>query len=72
MSRWNPSDNRGIRYLIGSEYLRAGAAKKAQKVFKTEASSYPPYRYEAALLEIISGRMVQAATILRRAFIDTL
>lgn len=68
--RWNPSDNQGIRYLIGSEYLRAGAVKKAQKVFKSEASSYPPYRYEAALLEIISGRMVQAATILRRAFID--
>lgn len=70
MLRWNPSDNQGIRYLIGSEYLRAGAAKRAQKVFKTEADIYPPYRYEAALLEIMSDRMVQAATILRRAFID--
>lgn len=70
MLRWNPGDNQGIRYLIGSEYLRAGNEKKAQKIFKTEAGSYPPYRYEAALLEIMSGGMVGAATILRRAFVE--
>lgn len=70
MLRWNPGDNQGIRYLIGSEYLRADSDKKAQKIFKAEANSYPPYRYEAALIEIISGRMVQAATILRRAFVE--
>jgi tetratricopeptide (TPR) repeat protein len=68
--RWNPSDNQGIRYLIGSEYLRTGNEKKAQKIFKQEADSYPPYRYEAALVEIMSGKMVEAATILRRAFIE--
>jgi tetratricopeptide (TPR) repeat protein len=70
MLRWNPSDNQGIRYLIGSEYLRTGNEKKAQKIFKQEADSYPPYRYEAALVELMSGRMVEAATILRRAFIE--
>jgi tetratricopeptide (TPR) repeat protein len=70
MLRWNPSDNQGIRYLIGSECLRSGNEKKAQKIFKQEADSYPPYRYEAALVEIMSGKMVEAATILRRAFIE--
>lgn len=67
--KWNPSDNQGLRYLIGSEYLRAAATPKAKKVISSEAESYPPYRYEAALMEIVDGRFIEAATMLRRAFV---
>ncbi len=68
--KWNPNDNQGVRYLIGSEYLRAGATAKAKKVISGEAESYPPYKYEAALIEIVAGRFVEAATLLRRAFVS--
>src|SRR6188768_152525 len=49
---WDPNDNQGIRYLIGSEYLRAGEAAKAERVFTDEAANYPPYYYEHALLHL--------------------
>lgn len=49
MLAWNPDDNQGIRYLIGSEYLRVGETGKADRVFADEAAHYPPYHYERAL-----------------------
>ncbi|NTF98287.1 tetratricopeptide repeat protein [Rhizobium rhizogenes] len=69
MLKWNPNDNQGIRFLIASEYLRAGDASRASRILKKEADHFPPYQYEAALIEIAAGRMVSAATALRRAFI---
>ena len=69
MLKWNPNDNQGIRFLITSEYLRAGEATRASRILKKEGDHFPPYQYEAALIEIAAGRMVQAATTLRRAFI---
>ena len=47
---WNPDHNQGIRFMIGSEYLRAGEEEKAESFFVTEAAEHPPYRYELALL----------------------
>lgn len=69
MLAWNPSDNHGIRYLIGPEYLRAGAIEKAHAIFEANAAHYPPYRYELALLLIREGHLQEAATQLRHGFL---
>ncbi len=45
----NPGDNQSVRYLLGSEAMRAGDHEYARKVFEEEADSYPPYFYELAL-----------------------
>ncbi len=70
MLAWNPNDNQGIRYIIGSEYLRAGDEDKAGAVFEAEGANYPPYRYELALLLLRQGKHTAAATSLRHGFID--
>lgn len=67
--RWNPSDNQGLRFLIGSEYLRAGDHAKAARFFRDEAGNYPPYHYEAGLLHLLQGDRITAATSLRRGFV---
>ncbi len=69
---WNPSDNLGIRYLIGPEYLRALKFEAAEAVFEANAAEYPPYRYELALLFLMSDNPVAAATSLRRGFVENL
>ncbi|WP_455296557.1 tetratricopeptide repeat protein [Brucella pituitosa] len=67
---WNPNDNQGIRYALGSEYFRAGDVEKARSIMGREAASFPPYHYELALMDLIAGRYVKAATHLRRGFIE--
>ncbi len=69
MLSWNPDDHQGVRFMIGSEYLRAGRDDRAGSFFRTEAG-YPPYRYEMALLLLRRGRRVEAATSLRRGFVE--
>lgn len=64
----NPADNQGVRFLLGSEALRAGDFDHARSVFEAEASGYPPYYYELALTHILCNEWVQAATALRRGF----
>lgn len=68
--RWNPDDNQGFRFLIGPDYLRSGKTTKAANLMKKEADHYPPYQYELALIDLIAGRAVPAATQLRRAFMS--
>lgn len=68
MLRWNPNDNQGLRFIIGSEYLRAGDTAKAARIFETEAAQYPPYYYEAGLLHLMKGDRIAAATSLRQGF----
>ena len=70
MLAWNPDDNQGIRYIIGSEYLRAGHEEEARSFFETEAAGYPPYRYELALLLLRRGMHATAATSLRLGFVE--
>ena len=60
--RWNPNDNQGFRFVIGSDYLRSGNNTKATRIMKKEADHYPPYHYELALVDFIAGRNVPAAT----------
>lgn len=68
MQAYSPNDNQGVRYLLGSELLRAGDHGQAQKVFAAEAEGYPPYFYELALTHILNGEWIPAATALRRGF----
>ena len=65
---YNPNDNQGVRYLLGSEYLRLGETDKARALLEAEAAHYPPYHYELALLHQEAGNWVAAATALRRGF----
>ncbi|WP_026622771.1 tetratricopeptide (TPR) repeat protein (plasmid) [Ensifer sp. WSM1721] len=69
MLAWNPNDNQGVRFLIGSEYLRAGMTAKASGIFRNEADQYPPYHYETGLLHFQAGNLIAAATSLRRGFV---
>ncbi len=69
MLAWNPSDNQGVRLLIGAEYLRSGKTAKALSIFKKEAHHYPPYHYERALLHFMKGDHIAAATSLRHGFV---
>lgn len=69
MLSWNPDDNQGIRYLIGSEYLRAGKVGEAQIRLLANADDYPPCQYDLALLQFRQGKYAAAATSLRRGFI---
>lgn len=64
----NPNDNQGVRYLLGSEALRAGDYDRAQAAYEAEADSYPPYFYELALCHMLREDWVAAATALRRGF----
>ena len=68
--RWNPNDNQSVRLSIGSEYLRAGHRTKAGKVLREHADEYPPYRYELGLLHLQKQKWAEAATSLRRGFVD--
>lgn len=65
----NPGDNQGVRFLLGSELLRAGDIAQAQQVFQAHAHDYPPYHYELGLSYIMEGNWTAAATALRRAFV---
>ncbi|MEO7495872.1 MAG: hypothetical protein ABIV04_13105 [Massilia sp.] len=65
----NPSDNQGVRFLLGSELLRAGDHDRAKTVFDAEGFGYPPYSYELALIHMLKENWVAAATALRRGFV---
>lgn len=65
---WNPNDNQGVRFLIGSEFLRVEKFSEAEAFFRDNAADYPPYRYEIGLLHILREEWVEAATSLRQGF----
>lgn len=65
----NPNDNQGVRFLLGSEALRAGDYDRARRVLMSEANWYPPYFYELALCHLLNGDWIAAATALRRGFV---
>lgn len=69
MLAYNPNDNQGSRYLLGSEVLRAGDKERAATIFDEYANDHPPYCYELTLLHILNKDWVKAATALRHGFI---
>ncbi|MDE0242652.1 MAG: tetratricopeptide repeat protein [bacterium] len=68
MLMWNPEDHQGVRFVIGSEYMREGEDEKAMSYFES-GMGYPPYCYERALLLLRQGRFVESATSLRLGFV---
>lgn len=70
----NPNDNQGVRYLLGSEMLRAwrfGTVEQRHRVvaiLEEHADTHPPYWYELGLAYLQQERFVEAATALRRGF----
>ncbi len=64
----NPNDNQGVRYLIGSEALRADEYRRAGELLAAHAPDYPPCWYELGLLHTTLGKWLPAATALRRGF----
>jgi tetratricopeptide (TPR) repeat protein len=68
MLAFNPNDNQGVRFLLGSELLRCGEAQRARAVIEAECGNYPPYHYELALLHLQDAEWMPAATALRRGF----
>lgn len=64
--RWNPSDNQGVRLLMGDLKLMAGDYPGAMKAFLKEAPNAPTMWYSAALIAFINQDFVKACTYLRR------
>ena len=67
---WNPNDNQGIRYLIGSVYLRAGKLDEAGTALDLEGDLDPASLYDLGLLLLIRRQHMAAATALRHGFIE--
>ncbi len=70
MLRFNPRDNQGVRFLVGSGLLRLGQISSARRYLAKAAESYPGCRYDLALLDYIGGSDVAAATTLRWGFVE--
>ncbi|EJP0458787.1 bacterial transcriptional activator domain-containing protein, partial [Escherichia coli] len=47
---YNPEDNQGTRWLLGSELLRTGDHERAFRVLNEYADEFSPYWYELGLL----------------------
>jgi tetratricopeptide (TPR) repeat protein len=62
---WNPSDNLGVRLVIGDACLMLGMVQKARTYFENIMEYYPPAAYSLALLEYNKGRHIEAVTALR-------
>lgn len=65
---YNPEDNQGTRWLLGSELLRTGDHERAFRVLNEYADEFSPYWYELGLLHFLNGELVKAATAFRRGF----
>ncbi len=70
MLRFNPSDNQGVRFLVGSGLLRLGQVASARRYLAKAAEGDPGCRYDLALLDFIGGSYVAAATSLRWGFVE--
>ena len=66
--RWNPNDNQGARFYIGSEHLRCGEIDAARRELEHAADIYPPCLFDLGLLHFQQGEHARAATWLRRGF----
>lgn len=65
----NPDDNQGVRFLLGSQTLRAGDLKRAQELLAAGLGDGAPNWYELALCHLLRNNVVAAATMLRKGFV---
>lgn len=63
---WCPSDNLGIRMLVGDISLMTGDSKGAMKSFLKEAASSPAHWYQAGQIAFRDKDFVSACTYIRR------
>ena len=63
---YNPEDNQGARWLLGSELLRTGDHERAFSVLKEHADEFSPYWYELGLLHFLNGE-----NVLNRVLMDS-
>jgi tetratricopeptide (TPR) repeat protein len=68
--KWNPDDNQGIRFIIGSELLRDGKITSARVWLERSVDDYPPSRYELGLLHFREKGFAEAATAFRLGFVE--
>lgn len=68
MMALDPDDGPGVRFLLGSQYLRVREPVKARFLLEAWADRYPPCAYDLGLLYFRENRFRDAATQLRRAF----
>ena len=69
MLAWNPWDNQGVRYLLGSALLRAGRLDEARAPLVEFRDGDPSLQYDLGLLRLIEGEFRAAATSLRHGFV---
>lgn len=63
---WCPTDNLGVRYLLGDIALLQGDLKVAMKEYLKEAPNSPENWYQAALISFRQEDYVSACTYVRR------
>lgn len=63
---WCPSDNLGVRMLLGDISLMTGDTQSAMKSYLKEAADSPAHWYQAGQIAFREGDFVSACTYLRR------
>lgn len=58
MISYNPNDNQGVRFLLGSEYLRAGEHALAVLILEANAPSFPLCYFDLAFAHLETGNWV--------------
>lgn len=66
MLAWSPSDNLGVRMLLGDINLLNGNTKTAMKSFLKEAAHSPAHWYQAGQIAFKNGDYIAACTYIRR------
>jgi len=66
MLAWSPSDNLGVRMLLGDINLLNGNNKTAMKSFLKEAAHSPAHWYQAGQIAFKNGDYIAACTYIRR------
>ena len=63
---WCPSDNLGVRFLLGDISMMTGDTQSAMKIYLKEAADSPAHWYQAGQIAFRQGDFVSACTYVRR------
>lgn len=64
--KWCPSDNLGVRFVMGDVYMSLGDYPAALDLYLKEASFHPPLWYKAGQLAFRQGDFVTSCTYMRK------